>query len=318
MIKIKYQLIHLCFICSIFLLHSCISDEYDSCYGIRLSLNYPNAYERCEALDIHVFDSKGALFAKYRKTGRQLRPGVSYLLQIPEGDYTIAVWGDVQGRYSYTRKEVNMNEASFFNSEKPYPTSAEFWQYLVRANWDTKETKVLREDLAPLFHASMHNISLKSKEIKNINLDFIKNTNRVQVKVTGLPVGISYDKLDICIIAKNWQYYFNNTIPSETEEILYKPFSQHVKELSNSHDIASIADLSVLRIVKGRRPLLSVRDGESGNILYQRNLSELLLNLPYADLDKEDFFEVELDFRGPTISIKINGWNIIDNNQDIS
>lgn len=319
MIITKIKTIYLLYLSCLLFSTSCISDNYDSCYGIRLFVNFPNDQERCEKLDIFVFDHQGALYAKYEKTGRQVQPGVSYLLQVPEGQYNVVVWGDVSGKYSYVqesnppdRKDIHLNpiENNLFVSD--------FWRYRVAAELRQKGLSVLSEDLKPLFYTSEYRVELNPKETKSINLDFVKNTNKVKLKVSGLPDGVSYDILDVGITARNWQYHFSNSIPENTEEIRYEPYERKIEESVINGEQSFVADLSVLRLIQGRTPLLYIKDGNTGKVLYQRNLVELLLNLPYTDLDKEDYFEIELDFRGPTISIKINGWNVIDNNQDIS
>lgn len=319
MIVPKIKAICISFVLSILLSYSCISDDYATCYGIRLFVNYPNDQERCDKLDIFVFDHKGALFAKYEKNGRQVQPGISYLLQLPEGQYNVVVWGDVCDKYSYIQDSniPNHKDIQLISTENNL-LSSDFWRYRVTTELCQKGLDMLAEELNPLFYASEYRVDLKPKETKSINLDFVKNTNKLKLKISGLSDGVSYDNLDVGVIARNWQYHFTNSIPENTQEIRYQPYEKKVEASIINGEQSFVADLSVLRLIQGRTPLLYVKNGDTGDVLYQRNLVELLLNLPYTDLDKEDYFEIELDFRGPTISIKINGWNVIDNNQDIS
>lgn len=291
------------FLLFMFLLSGCIYDDYDKCHGIRLSLKYPSDRERSKIIHIFVFDSNGKLFSVHEKSGKQVKPGVPHFIQLPEGKYTVVVWGGVQERYSF----VTNGPAP----ARQTTSGSHLESYRMVAALD-KGRNVLSQELSPVFHTSEYHIDLQAKEVKELELDFVKNTNNIQVKTSGLPAEVPYGQLEVGIIARNWQYHFDNSIPEDVEEITYGPYNKKVE--SETH----IADLSVLRLIKGRKPLLRIRDGATGNILYQRNLIELLMNLPYTDLDKEDNFEIELDFRGPTIAIKINGWEVIDNNQDIS
>lgn len=286
-------------------LHSCISDSYDRCLGIRLALSYPSEGERCDRIHIFVFDERGSLFSSYEKTGRQLAPGVTYLLQVPPGKYTVVAWGDVHGDYSFTRKDITRA-----STPQMIPGSElERFRMLVALD---KDLNTLSRPLNPVFHTSEYNIDLKEGQTSEVALEFVKNTNRIRVKASGLPSGVSSEKLDVGIRSSNWQYHFDNSVPRDAADITYKPYEKKVdKEVS-------ISDLSVLRLIDSGSPVFYIKDGDTGDILYQRNLISLLMNLPYTDLDKEDYFEIELDFEGPTIAIKINGWEIIDNSQDVS
>lgn len=299
------RIISLCFFLLVILFSSCISDNYGRCLGIRLSLSYPSAGERCEKIHIFVFDGDGSLFSTYEKTGRQVYPGVTYLLQVPPGKYTVVAWGDVHEDYSFIRKDVAQT-----SSRQMIPGS-ELERFRMLVALDPGINSLSRA-LNPVFHASEYDIDLKEGEAADLELEFVKNTNRIRVKTSGLPPGISYEKLDVGIRSSNWQYHFDNSVPRDAEAIIYKPYERRVdKEVS-------VSDLSVLRLIDSANPVFYIKDGETGDILYQRNLISLLMNLPYTDLDKEDYFEIELDFEGPTIAIKINGWEIIDNNQDVS
>lgn len=318
MIITKIKTIYLLYFFFLFFLYSCISDNYDNCYGIRLFINYPQEQERCEKLDIYVFDQKGSLFAKYEKTGRQVQPGVSFLLQVPEGQYSIVVWGDVRGIFSYVQNTTPERNTQQHSQVKKELFTSDFWCHRVVTKFRQKELGVLSESIEPLFYASEYRVDLKANETKTIHLDFVKNTNQIKLKVSGLPADVSYAKLELGVAASNWQYYFNNSIPDGTEEIRYEPYEKRIEEYPSDRGKVVVADLSVLRLIQGRKPLLYIRNGETGEVLYQRNLVELLLQLPYTNLDKEDYFEIDLDFSGPTISIKVNGWNVVDNNQDIS
>lgn len=318
MIITKLKSTNLILISLILFLSSCISDDYDSCYGIRICVNYPNDQERCKTLDIYVFDHQGSLFAKYEKIGRQVQPGVSYLIQVPEGRYSIVVWGDVNGQYSYVKAPLQKESQIVQSIAGNYLPTSEFWRYRVVTDVRSKGSNILSEELTSLFHTSEYQVELKAKETKDINLNLVKNTNKIQLKISGLPDGVSYENLDLGIIARNGQYHFNNSIPYNADEILYKPYLKMIQESSEDVGKSAIANLSILRLIKGRNPLLYIKDGETGSVLYQHNLVELLMSLPYVDLDKEDYYEIDLDFRGPTVSIKINGWNVLDSNQDIS
>lgn len=294
-----------CFFLFFLLLCSCISDDYDRCRGIRLSLSYPSDGYRCEKIDIFVFDDHGNLHSSYEKTGRQVRPGVTYLLQVPPGRYTVVAWGDVQGNYFFTRKEAFPAETR----QLPPGSDLERLRMLVALD---KSPGTLSRPLGPVFHSSEHHIDLQEGEVSLVELSLVKNTNEIRVKTTGLPPGVSYANLDVGIRSRNWQYHFDNSIPKGVEEVTYEPYRRGVEKE------ASIVSLSVLRLVEGGTPVFYIKDGDTGDVLYQRNLISLLLNLPYTDLDKEDYFNIELDFEGPTIAIKINGWEIIDNSQDVS
>lgn len=284
------------------LLSGCIYHDYDNCYGIRLSLKYPGDKERSGIIHIFVFDSDGRLFSRYEKSGKEVKPGAIHLLQLPEGKYTVVVWGGVKERYSFVTDDPVAVRQTVSGSH------LESYRMVTALD---KGTDVLSQELSPVFHTSEYDIDLQAEQVKELELDFVMNTNKIRVKTTGLPAGVAYGQLDVGIRARNWQYHFDNSVPEDVGEITYIPYDKKIE--SEAHT----ADLSVLRLIKGRRPLLYIRDGATGNILYQRNLVELLMNL-YTDLDKEDYFEIELDFRGPTIAIKINGWEVIDNNQDIS
>ena len=286
-------------------LHSCIADDYDRCYGIRLSLRYPTDGERCEKVHIFVFDEQGSLFSSYEKTGRQVLPGVTWLLQVPPGNYTVVAWGDVQEDYSFTRKDV-----ARANTRQIIPGS-ELERYRMQVAMDNGPATLSRE-LKPVYHTAEFNIALEKRQTAEVELELMKNTNRIRTKISGLPQGVSYHALEVGVSARNWQYHFDNSVPKDAEEITYKPYEKRVE------GEVSIADLSVLRLIDEGDLFFYIKNGETGELLYRRNLVSLLLNLPYTDLDKEDYFEIELDFEGPTIAIKINGWEIIDYNQDIS
>lgn len=280
-----------------FLFSSCISDDYDSCFGIRLSVETPWSSERAKKLNIFVFDAEGKLVSSYEKTDRQVAEGVKYLLQLPHGTYNLVVWGDVKERYTF--KNIQQKELSH---------NSDFFSHRVVTKLDADSFR-LASELDPVFHASEFSIELQGNEVKDVTMRLIKNTNKLKVNVSGLPSNAAYEKLEVGVSAQNWQYYFDNSIPKGIEQIIYTPYSSKV--LENRYE----ANLSVLRLVKGRNPVLYIKDLNSGRILLSKNLVKLLLNLPYANLDQEDFFEIDLDFKGPTVSIKVNGWVVHDTDQ---
>lgn len=280
-----------------FLFNSCISDDYENCFGIRLNIEIPWSTEKAEQLNIFVFNSEGKQVAYYEKAGRQVVQGIKYLLQLPEGVYHVVVWGDVKGRYAfdYAAQELKKLESDFFS-------------HRVVTKFDA-DNFMLTSELAPVFHGSEFFIELKANETKDITMRLVKNTNKLKVNISGLSPNVAYENLEVGVSAQNWQYHFDNSIPDGIEPIVYLPYESTVFESKYE------AHISVLRLVKGRNPLLYIKDKSSGRNLLSKNLVNLLLNLPYTNLDHEDFFEIDLDFRGPTVSIKVNGWVVHDTDQ---
>lgn len=279
-----------------FLFYSCISDDYNSCFGIRLTIEAPLSSERAQKYNIFVFDTNGKLVSSYEKTGRHVVEGVKYLLQLPQGSYHVVVWGDVKERYAFDY----IGEKGYFLSD--------FSSHRVVTKLDA-DNFMLASELAPVFHASEFSIELRPNEVKDVTMRLIKNTNKLKVNISGLSSNVAYENLEVGVSAQNWQYHFDNSIPKDIEQINYLPYSSKV--LENRYE----AYLSVLRLIKGRNPLLYIKDKASGRVLLSKNLVELLLNLPYTDLDQEDFFEIDLDFKGTTVSIKVNGWVVHDTDQ---
>lgn len=94
-----------------------------------------------------------------------------------------------------------------------------------------------------------------------------------------------------------------------SQDITYLPTYSNPSNTTSS----LIADFTVMKLDKNREPRLKISD-DTGVIRYDENLiGKLLQKKPYIDFDYNHDFTIEISFNDYIpVSIKINGWEIIN------
>lgn len=161
----------------------------------------------------------------------------------------------------------------------------------------------------------VENVEVRSGKEFNYMIDFTKNTNRVELRVLGL----EHMEYTPVLSADNGRYNYRNAIPNDALERIYVPLS------SNTRSEGKIFTYNILRLMEDRWVSLHFLDNRGNNIIPEfegLNIIEEIMKSPkynqQMDLDREDYYEIELKFDGLTlVSMKINGWEIISINPEV-
>lgn len=314
--KIKFQII--CFL-FFFLLSGCISENTDDCsqgtfLKFRYVLNPANEDLFSSSVDVvtvYVFDSEKKFVTMKVDSGYNLSGGNIMKLNLPDGRYDIvAIGGDLAdyhiGTFDSTAEE-------FFKSGlEPFITSLNDFRLKVVS---VRQGTLFPDSLKDLFVGMIENVEVRSGKEFNYMIDFTKNTNRVELRVLGL----EHMEYTPVLSADNGRYNYRNAIPNDALERIYVPLS------SNTRSEGKIFTYNILRLMEDRWVSLHFLDNRGNNIIPEfegLNIIEEIMKSPkynqQMDLDREDYYEIELKFDGLTlVSMKINGWEIISINPEV-
>lgn len=313
---------------------SCVKERIKDCQRpFVLSFQYTTAsvenqdlfHSAMENATLFVYDQDDHM-VESRKIGlADFVDGQKYELALPNGVYTMVVFGGVDSTYQYYETE----------------------------SWKTARVGVVRDaenenrvdyGIENLFHGMLKSVVINElTQQSEYVMPFIKNNNAVTVtikevglqqeNVGGAPGLIPNNDLAgnalirrrsnalsrsdqpqiyaTCqISAANGDYKFDNTVHGE-EIVAYMPHSTS-QVLDETHEF------TILRIWQNDQSRLMVKDPQ--RVWYDGSLTELLLMKPNTDLEKEDDFDIvlTLDHTYGTLGITINDWAVIDQSVGIN
>lgn len=156
-----------------------------------------------------------------------------------------------------------------------------------------------------LYHGIHDIVKIREGKENIVWIDLKQITNHIQVIVHNL----NDKKKHIIYIEDNNGKYDSFLQYADDEKITYLPTYSNPSNTTSS----LIADFTVMKLDKNREPRLKISD-DTGVIRYDENLiGKLLQKNPYIDFDYNHDFTIEISFNDYIpVSIKINGWEIIN------
>lgn len=308
------------FIVFILLLPSCIKEDLSNCNSelllrFRYTLNnqHTNLFNSdVQRVAIYLFDNNSKYVDRFSEQGDKLTNDYIMRIPLPEGKYSVVVYGGNFTTYSageLTSQTNTINETlrkgvtdiTDFRMELKNTTGAENYLYPVSTPDDLYAALATSVIAAPM-----------NQNITDVEL--IKDTKKVKVKITDTD---GFDaSLEVNITALNGRYQFDNNIDLNHKTFKYTPINTLLQP--NYMEV----DLKMMRLVLGQSPMLVIKDSVTQESLYNENMIEQILSTQqYAsqeDFDREDEFVFEISIANNIIvSVSINGWIINSVNPDI-
>ena len=290
------------------LMTGCIKENRSKCeYNISLLLSYVdvdgnNLFDKSlDSISVHMFNEGGKfIFTQVENINTILNNG--YIMTIPieePGTYKVVVIGDTD-EYDYTIG-LKAKSNTLTKTLVPFETNIEDFRINVKHT-----NGLINRELGDFFIATPKDILVSGLDGKKTEVMLTKNTKKIHLKINGL--GNSSDLTPI-IRCKNGTYNFENTIPDNSEEITYKPYTPRATTRVNN-----VFTLNTLRIIEGTPMPLLLENG-MGEKPVSDLISLIKFNPKYKsqkEIDAEDEFNLTLNYSADTnpvlISVTINKW----------
>jgi hypothetical protein len=301
--------IALCLVTAFFILmQGCIKDDLTEC-GLSIRIQYTknkdgadHLADRIDHLTLYIFDSGGTFVGAYPSSG-SLYNGYTLFMSLKSGTYDFIVWGN------------HLNEDYALPDFVPGKTK--------EAETNLRLTKIMADNQVLDFPDSLYygsymraNVRPSLQEDQVFTIDLIKNTKKITVVASGLPLDeVDGPQFDCKIYSKNAGLRFDNMI-SDNMQVTYVP--QTLTDMQSRQ----VSEFVVMREIQDRSTesrlvyTMTNNAGERKPIL-DASLVDMLLTY-IADtnriwgLDIEDEFVIEIFFdigNYTTASITINGWD---------
>lgn len=311
--------IHIC-IAFMLLLQSCIKEDLSTCNSellLRFRYTLNDQYTNLFGSDVHrviiyVFDSNNKYVYSLSEQGNKLTNDYVMRVPLPAGKYTVVAYGGDFTTYSVGELNTLTNtlnetlrkgvtDIKDFCTELKSISGEENYLYPIAIPDD------LYAGIATNATSVMNNQSIT-------DVDLIKDTKKIKVEMIGTE---AFDvPLDVYITAKNGRYEYDNDINDNYGTFKYTPIHTVLKP-----DYME-ADFKIMRLVLGQSPMLVIKNSVTHQVIYEKNMIDLILQtynyVSQADFDREDEFVFKITIANNiVISISINGWEINNINPDI-
>lgn len=290
-----------------FLLHSCMKEDLSAC-GLYIDFKYTNNPDRTDkfaeainTVNLFVFDGEGIFVGEWEhpasSAGNQIR------LPLEQGDYTIVAWANLSDAFHLTQFQVGST------------TFDEATLSLVR---DAEQSVTVHPQ--PLYHSILRGLHVKQIGLQYKDMDFSHSVNHVQVDMEGFPVEAAPSERGLSpapntrfaaeVTSNNADFTFDYTRKENAPFVYYMPYYWQTERTVH-------AGFTLMKLESGDKTVLKVKHREedgSWTILYEANLTELLLQNPNMDLDVTSEFNITLlfDYTYTVIGLKVNDWIIVD------
>lgn len=296
--RIKYFILSL-FISGITLLWGgCIKEDRSNCEEcLTLKFRYRTAPEsragtsfpEIDRLSVFVFDDSGIFVFRADDDGIRITDAYSMTLPLKPGSYQFVVWAGLDEHYilpTCIKGETRMED------------------FILQLERETDNS--IPRHPALLYHGYEEVTEFKPLESKTITIGLLRITNTIRVIAHNLPATVNHS---ISIEDDNGTYYHSAEIAPD-DLLTYIPVYSQTRAQASP----LIADFNVMRLQNDRAARLKIKD-ETGTTKYDEALiGKLLSAYPGIDFDYTHDFIIEITFNDAyvPVSIKINGWEIIN------
>lgn len=308
---------------------ACTHEDTEDCVqGVRLHfthlLNNQNVNlfgTKVNMVSVYIFDKDGLYLDTYTSKGIQLTNDYVMSLPLKAGTYSFIVLGGDLLTYRVGEMIDPLSNKFSVELQKGI-TNIKNFTYLIDDDIPSSGPLIVNNQLSDLFHGISMDFVVPSGKIVETTIDLIKDTKRINVHIIGLSnldkyiselTRTSYAPyFDIYINAQNGRYTYMNDI-DDTAYPLKHLFGPAVEQ----NDTLKVST-NVLRLMatKDKSYLNVSLQGKPEPLYHQQMVSQILQNPKYKtqdDLDREDQFTFEIYLESDlNVSIKVNGWTIID------
>lgn len=321
-------------------------DDCDPHYFVRFEYNMHmekgNSFkEQVEAVDLWIFNEEtGELVDHIYSTVADMAQ-TDYLLplNVKPGNYDFVAWcGDIDNRHFKVSDNISHRTHTKCRLDKRKYDGAQAYS---------------DEALDLLFHGKLDGAMLPNEEGTFIyTVPLVRDTNDIMLTLQHVSGEFDTEHKLITMIDNNGSMLHDNSIDNTDETILYKPWSVRTGDLENAFEGAlnvkrrfdindpenadqSAGNFMNIEMTTGRlmadhNPVITIKDSETDQIIFQIPLNKWLLQLKsakYADMDDQEYLDrrnthelmvlLQDDGRGGWMAVQvvINGWHMINNGE---
>ena len=240
-------------------------------------------------LAVFIFDDKGTFVSQINDSLNQVNDDYTMKLPFKQGSYQFVAWT------SYYETCYQLSSC--------IPQQTDIHDFFLSLKREKDNQTINQPSL--LYHWIHDIVKIIEGKENIVWIDLKQITNHIQVIVHNL----NDKKKHIIYIEDNNGKYDSFLQYADDEKITYLPTYSNPSNTTSS----LIADFTVMKLDKNREPRLKISD-DTGVIRYDENLiGKLLQKKPYIDFDYNHDFTIEISFNDYIpVSIKINGWEIIN------
>ncbi len=285
--------------------------RYD--YNMKFADAFAN---EVNSITLYLLDSIGNIVWQRTESGDTLATGnYEMTVDVAPGKYSLLAWGGTTDKGSFVIPETANGKELTCTLNREYAEN---------------DSAYVKTDIDRLFHAYLPDQVFPDKEgVYNYTLSLVKNTNNVRVVLQHLSgEEIDKDQFTYTITDNNGSMDWDNTLlPDET--ITYYAWHTDagvagIDYATRGAYSATIAELTIPRLVKGQSPRLTVTNSENGEIVFSLPFIDYALlvkgfynrNMPDQEyLDRQDeynmIFFLDEGFRWVDTHIYINSWKVV-------
>ena len=268
------------------------------------------------SLSVFIFDENDRFVGRWDEWDNSKFTSDYYMtLPLRPGIYSCVAWGGIDPAYYYVCHKGET--AAQMTSPVVGETTRE--QLLARIKSDTRSyaggNKLVVDNTASsMFHGSVLNTRLDQGN-NIILIDLVKNTKDITLTILGMPLPTKaneFPHMQIYLETPNGGYQFDNALETPRDAIAY--LIQNITGDKNSQR----STMRTLKLIFGNGNRLTIWNTETNQVFYSTDIIEDIIRkmAQYSTqdaVDKEDEFDIELDFSGGVnvaVGVKVNGWNV--------
>lgn len=331
---------------SVLFMAGCIKERLDDCpVRLRFSYTYNNEYTdliEAHVQDIHVyvFDLSTRLMVDIIEVGpADIARGYVDIRDLPNGRYTFVVWGGSGEDMSRSFADRHMHSATEHEHSDHRIGTTTLEEFYMMLEYEELPADVhgdiapATEDFDDLFHAVAEDITIVRSMTNEVAVDLIRNTNVLQITITGLEYLWNYNfvtrapaadqPLHVFVVGSNGRYQWDNTIDYDARLVRYEPPYHTLTDNTMGVDIKTLR-LDIDHHHSDDPVLLYVRNAETGaDMIAPLDIVSAIRRVRSADgellypdqeaIDREYEFPIELSIlHDLSVRITIKGWELVD------
>lgn len=300
-------------------MQNCIREDIMPCKDSSLSLRYRytlnNRYENLfgsdvSEIEVYIFDESGRYLGLFSKAGDVLTNDYVMSIPLPEGNYRVVVYGGGLNTFS---AGVIDSVTNMFGRPRKGVTDIKDFRMMLDNDEEDEGYVVPKAVPGDLFAGYVSNAVSSFETNKVTDVDLIKNTKNITVRITGLE-HLAHTPFvpEIYITSVNGIYKFENSIDEKSRMFKYVPYRTFTEEGRQE------ANLKMMRLVIGHTSIITVKNPLTSELIYSQDMLEKIrLNPKYSsqeDIDREDTFVFDINIAKKehdiVVSLLINGWQI--------
>ena len=294
--------------------------------------------EQVQAVDLWIFNEDNGEYVDHIYSTVADMAANDYLLplNVKPGNYDFVAWcGDIANRHFTVNDNIATREDAFCRlSKRAYEG----------------QQAVSSDNLDILFHGKLDGAVLPDKEGTYVyTVPLVCDVNNIELTLQHISGEFDVQHKEITMLDNNGFMFHNNFVDETDELILYRPWSLRAGTLEDASQTEKVKrffdqsdaepatgnfmniELSTSRLIASHNPIITIKDTDTDQIMFQIPLIKWLLQLKsqrYADMEDQEYLDrknqhevmvfLQDDGRGgwAAVSVVINGWHIIDNGEE--